>query len=108
MVEFRRHLQPRALPDVPRRGDADDRARDRARHRPALHRHASGAAGQRAADPRRWPAEPSGQARYADNGRPDDPDQPVAGRSDLDGSAQSFIWAVLAVTLGFGLIGFLD
>ena len=62
----------------------------------------------RGADPRGWSADPPRQAGYADHGRADDPDQPEPLGPYLDGPEQPFIWACLAVTLGFGLIGFLD
>ena len=62
----------------------------------------------RAVGAQRRPADPSGQGRHADHGRRADPaldrDHDVA-VGDLQ---NRFVWVVLLVTLGFGVIGWVD
>ena len=77
--------------------------------RPEVHRLAAGAPGQGPADPRRRAAIAPRQARHADHGRADDPDLADRRRCCCGWTSRNrYLWACLFITVGFGLIGFLD
>ena len=62
--------------------------------------------GQRGAQ--RRPAVASAEVRHAHHGRRADPGDHGPGHAAVGGSSSRFVWVLLGVTLGFGVIGFYD